>query len=412
MEKSPPMATAAGVLATCAVARDPSLAPKSVIILTKKKAKLGRSLEKRHEAAFVDFIENGTPIPDELQKEVRSFDEAQKKEKQDRSSSRSAQHQQKKRRVDPGAGALLLSVVMLVVDVHKAHNSIRIRKSHRKYSRFVVFNPVRKAWDFHESHALTFGNVHSVAAWCINLPKCSKNGFAPKLEKCLRNILALLDQDIRKTSKFEDPHADNVMIYTDASWAHGSGWLAVVVVFCIDGKFVVRRTRVKAADIIKTKRSSPINFLELVTTILAIAELRAELASSFFRISVDNEAARSALLNQNAPSTEMATGAVYFWSFASSRQLTPWVDRVPSGFNIADVPTRPELLQFVQSNFPGVLDDVAEFSSSTMQLLPHVLTLSRSELFGVVEGINLEDMPQDRSNWTLSGHAINPDDLD
>eukprot|EP00392_Amoebophrya_sp_AT5.2_P007424 g7439.t1 len=546
LERSPPMATASGVLASCSVARNPALAEKNVIVLTKKKVKAGRALEKRYEAAFVDFVEKGTPIPDDLQKEVRQFDAAQKKDKLEGSSSGSTQQQKKKRRVDPGVGALLLSVVMLVVDVHKAYNSLCIKKSHRQFNRFVVFNPIRKAWDFHESHTLIFGNVHSVVAWVrigdairsmiiffiglmisvyvddfpapvpahlatkavaavlhlfstiglaihpnkvkigtplevlglifdlacdapnffialsrkealrsiifkaletrcvslkeaetlngklmfclsalvdrqfnpvlkpltqyINLPKCSQNGFSEKLERCLRNILILLDQDIEKQSKFEDPHADNVMVYTDASWAHGSGWLAVV--FNFEGKFIVRRTRVRAADILKTKRSSPINFLELITTILAVAEFRDELAHSFFRISVDNEAAKNALLNQNSPSTEMAIGAVYFWSFVSSRMLTPWIDRVPSGFNIADVPTRPEFLRFVQSNFPGILDDVSEFSASTMQLLPHALTLSKSELFGVIEGISLEDMLHKRTTTSVPGCLVEADDLD
>eukprot|EP00392_Amoebophrya_sp_AT5.2_P016979 g17289.t1 len=546
MERSPPMATGAGILASCSVARNPDLASKNVIILTKKKVKAGRSLEKRYEAAFVDFVDKGTPIPDDLQKEVRQFDNTQKEQKHGASSSSSSSQQSKKRRLDPSIGALLLSVVMLVVDVHKAYNSICIRKIHRQFNRFVVFNPIRKAWDFHESHTLIFGNVHSVVAWVrvgdairsmilffigimisvyvddfpapvpahlatkavaavlhlfstigfaihpnkvkfgtplevlglmfdlacdapnffislgrkdalrsiifkaleskqlslkeaeslngklmfclsalvdrqfnpvlkpltqyINLPKCSQNGFSDKLERCLRNILILLDQDTRKKSKFEDPDADNVMVYTDASWAHGSGWLAVV--FNFEGKFIVRRTRIRAADILKTKRSSPINFLELITTILAIAEFRDELAHSFFRISVDNEAAKNALLNQNSPSTEMAIGAVYFWSFASSRMLTPWIDRVPSGFNIADVPTRPEFLKFVQTNFPGILDDVEEFSSSTMQLLPHALTLSRSELFGVVEGVDLGDMLHQKTYTSVPGCLVDADDLD
>eukprot|EP00392_Amoebophrya_sp_AT5.2_P012440 g12543.t1 len=543
LERSPPMATAAGVLATCAVARDPSLAEKNVIILTKRRVKQGRALEKRYESAFLEFIENGTPIPDDLQKEVRAFDEKQKAEKE---SSQGPSSSSKRRRVDPSIGAFLLTIVMLVIDVHKAYNSICVRKDHRRYNRFVIYNPARQAWDFFESHTLVFGNVHSVVAWVrigdairsmiiffigimisvyvddfpapvpahlatkavaavlhlfstigfaihpnkvkvgtplevlglifdlatdapnffisldrksalrtiifkalesrclslkeaetlngklmfclsalvdrqfnpvlkpltqyINLPKCSKNGFSKKLEQCLRNILAILDQDIKKFSKFEDPCAENVMLYTDASWSHGSGWLAAV--FNIDGKFVVRRIRVKACDIMTTKRSSPINFLELITTILAVAEFRGKLQHSFFRISVDNEAAKNALLNQNSPTTELAIGAVFFWSFVSSRLLTPWVDRVPSGFNIADVPTRPEFLLFVQSNFPGILDDVAEFSSSTLQLLPHALNLTRPDLFGVVEGVKLGDMLHERIPSAAPGYLFDPDDLD
>mmetsp|Transcript_25312 Transcript_25312/g.63712 ORF Transcript_25312/g.63712 Transcript_25312/m.63712 type:complete len:778 (+) Transcript_25312:103-2436(+) len=547
LERSPPMATAGGVLASCSVARDPSLADKNVVILTKKRVKFGRSLEKKYEAAFVEFIEKGTPIPAELQKEVRSFDEKQKSEKE-AAAGRNSDSSSKRRRVDPGVGALLLSIIMLVVDVHKACNSICVRKSHRQFNRFVIFNPVRKAWDFYESHTLTLGNVRSVVAWVrvgdairtmiiffigimisvyvddypapvpahlaskavaavlhlfstlgfaihpdkvkvgtplevlglifdlacdapnffislgrkdalrglinkalqsrslsikeaevlngklmfclsalvdrqfnpvlkpltqfINLPKCSQNGFSPKLERCLRSILVLLDQDTRKKSKFEDPLEESVMVYTDASWSHGSGWLAVVI--NVKGRFgfVVRRVKVRADEIISAKRSSPINFLELVTTILAVAEFRHELADCFFRISVDNEAAKSALLNQNSPSIEMAIGAVFFWSFASSRMLSPWVDRVPSGFNIADVPTRPEFLKFVQSNFPGVLDDVSEFSTSTKQLLPFVLTLSRPELFGVIEGIKLEDILHEKVFSSVPGCLISADDLD
>lgn len=546
MERSPPMATAAGVLATCAVARDPSLADHNVVVLTKRRVKHGRALEKRYEAAFLDFIEKGIPIPSDLQKEVREFDKKQRDEKKSSSSAASSSNRQKRRKVDSGVGALLMSIIMLVVDVHKAYNSICIKKSHRQYNRFTIYNPFRGAWDFHEGHTLTFGNVHSVVAWVrigdairsmiiffigimisvyvddfpapvpahlatravaavlhlfstigfaihpdkvkigtplevlglifdlardapnffislerkdalrsiiskaleskklslkeaevlngklmfclsalvdrqfnpvlkpltqyINLPQCSKNGFSPKLERCLRNILILLDQDTRKVSKFEDPCSDNIMVYTDASWSHGSGWLAVV--FFFDGKFHIRRTRVKAEQIMKTKRSSPINFLELATTILAVAEFQEQLQPSFFRISVDNESAKNALLNQNSPSVEMAIGAVFFWSFASSRLLTPWVDRVPSGFNIADVPTRPEFLSFVQSNFPGMFDDVASFSASTMQLLPHVLNLTRPDLFGVVEGITLDDILHKKGFTSVPGCAVDADDLD
>ncbi|CAD7925140.1 unnamed protein product [Amoebophrya sp. A25] len=509
LERSVPMASAADILASATVLKHPTLRGMNVVNMTRRVVKKGRKMEVAYEKAFLDHIETGTPIPEQLLKPVHDFHEFNGFH-----SASSA----KRRKIDY---SLIISLIMLCVDAHKAYNTIGVRPSHRKYNRFCAFNGT--CYMFFQALVLIFGNVHSVAAWCrvssaiksiirffvgivvsvyvddypapvpqavgehamdlvlhifrtiglpihpakarlgqqlevlgllfdlaclypeffISLqrreaisriirsaletsslpikdaesllgkvmfclsalvdrqfnpvlkPLCNyvneKSGvFSVPLQRCLHNILSILGRDLRRVTKFEDPRSPNTMVYTDAAFSHKCGYISVVIV---RGKKIrVARCRVRADEIIKTTRRSPINFLETIAAVMALIVLQEELSGEFFRLSVDNDSAKGALLNMNSPAPELAGGALLFWAVASKQSMTPWIDRVPSGFNIADIPTRPLFMLFVEQFYPSLFDEVRDFSGEEQRLTRLALLLEGQDEFGVDHTISVEDM--------------------
>ncbi|CAD7949670.1 unnamed protein product [Amoebophrya sp. A120] len=80
----------------------------------------------------------------------------------------------------------------------------------------------------------------------IHLPACHRGGLSDKVKQCLHNITLVLASSIRKRAQFENPADDNIMLYTDASFSHGSGWLSAVLVWA--GQLLVRLLHVRESD--------------------------------------------------------------------------------------------------------------------------------------------------------------------
>eukprot|EP00392_Amoebophrya_sp_AT5.2_P018878 g19529.t1 len=521
LERSVPMAKAAEILAAATIEQCPSLREKNVVLMTRRKIKKARAQEKRFEAAFRDHVDISSPMPSDLMKEPFTSGQAGAVFSHTSSTAADDEHAAseepplKKRR---GAVVeLLVLIVMLIIDVHKAYNSIAVQQGHRQYNRFVIWNKFRKAYDFFESLTLCFGNVHSVVAWCrvsaairaiviyfvgiaisvyvddypaplpadraeyakscvlrifevigfavhpdkvkmgmlvevlgllfdvessppsfrisekrrdellsaieqilkrgmlthsdaeqihgrimfclsalvdrqynpvlrpltnyIHRPSCSGSeaGLSSKLVTCLQNIKIILQKNIVKRTKFEDPAAPSRVVYSDASYSHKAGWLAAAIVR--GKKIVFRRMKVRQDEIHPQKKKHPINFLEICAPTLAAFEFAKDISEHFSRFAIDNDSAKDGLLNMNSPKPEMARAAMMFWGTVSLLGLTPWIDRVPTGYNISDIPTRPDFLLFITTNFPQMVE-VGDFCTSVQEKARKLLLLSDPGEFG------------------------------
>lgn len=172
-----------------------------------------------------------------------------------------------------------------------------------------------------------------------------------RLRDCLLVAKQLVSSNLIRFPAFEDPFSENMLLYTDASFSHGQGWIAAVLV--VGGRFLVFRIRVTAAMIHESTRLRPINFLEACAPSVAARVFSCMLQNEFWYTMVDNDAAKDALLNQDSSgSVPMAAAAFQFWRAVSLITARPWISRIPSPLNIADILTRESRLQFIMKFFP------------------------------------------------------------
>ena len=182
------------------------------------------------------------------------------------------------------------------------------------------------------------------------------------VKRSLRAIEAIMDLNIRRKVVVEEPGAVNVLLYTDASWERNKGWLAGVLV--IDGKFYAVRQQVFKHMLHKDYDTWAINFLETIVSVFAAKFFAGKLAGKRFDHAIDNTCAQSVLLAQGSSSEKtkwyLSQASSQYWAEAARHQFKPWLVRVPSHFNIADYPTREDLMVILNELYPNFFESLTE----------------------------------------------------
>lgn len=192
-----------------------------------------------------------------------------------------------------------------------------------------------------------------------------------RLKDCLFAARKVIATPFVRKSVFEPLGSDNILLYTDASWSHQQGWIAGVFIDH-SGVFQFFRLFVVGQLIHISVRKRPINFLEAATVPVAVRVFASAVAGQFFWALVDNDSAKDALLNQGSSKASMRAAAFEFWQVISSLLGRPWISRIPTHLNIADIFTRESRCQFALKYFPQMFREVKcspEVSQSCIDLL-------------------------------------------
>eukprot|EP00392_Amoebophrya_sp_AT5.2_P017474 g17834.t1 len=172
----------------------------------------------------------------------------------------------------------------------------------------------------------------------------------------------IIDLDIKRKVAFEDFNAPNIVLYTDASWERNSGWLGAVL--AIDGKFYGVREKVTQGMLHDDYCVWAINYLETIVAVFAAKFYAEKLKGKRFDHAIDNTCAQGWLLSQGSSSDKkkwyLAAASAQYWAEAARNQFRPWIVRVPSHFNVADYPTREDLLQYLNKLYPSFFTEFVE----------------------------------------------------
>eukprot|EP00392_Amoebophrya_sp_AT5.2_P012696 g12803.t1 len=123
--------------------------------------------------------------------------------------------------------------------------------------------------------------------------------------------------------------------------------------------------------------------------------------SGLFNLYIDNTAAEGCLLSQSSRRSPMAYCAFEFWTYASQHGVSPWLSRVASELNLADVFTREEKFLYLLSQYGKMftrqpLLPVAEsYLKALLMLKPTALATGRCRVVGSLEigqSTELEDL--------------------
>eukprot|EP00392_Amoebophrya_sp_AT5.2_P019108 g19828.t1 len=178
----------------------------------------------------------------------------------------------------------------------------------------------------------------------------------------LRAIESIMDLGIRRKVVFEDESELNILLYTDASWERNVGWLAGVLV--INGRFYAVREKVTKSMLHEDYCIWAINFLETIAGVFAVKFFGKKLAFKRFDHGIDNVCAQCCLLAQGTSSVKrkwyLTQGASQYWAEAARSQMKPWIVRVPSYYNLADFPTREDLLAVLNELYPSFWEEFTE----------------------------------------------------
>eukprot|EP00392_Amoebophrya_sp_AT5.2_P006338 g6350.t1 len=172
----------------------------------------------------------------------------------------------------------------------------------------------------------------------------------------------IMDLDIRRKVALEDFRAPNIVLYTDASWESSSGWLGAVL--AIDGKFYGVREKVTKSMLHDDYCVWAINYLETVVAVFAAKFYADKLQGKRFDHAIDNTCAQGWLLSQGSSSDKkkwyLAAASAQYWAEAAKHQFRPWIVRVPSHFNVADYPTREDLLEILNRLCPSFFTEFVD----------------------------------------------------
>eukprot|EP00392_Amoebophrya_sp_AT5.2_P018412 g18945.t1 len=172
----------------------------------------------------------------------------------------------------------------------------------------------------------------------------------------------IVDLDIKRKVAFEDFSAPSVVLYTDASWERNSGWLGAVL--AIDGKFYGVREKVTRGMLHDDYCVWALNYLETIVAVFAAKFYASKLKGRRFDHAIDNTCAQGWLLSQGSSSDKkkwyLAAASAQYWAEAAKHQFRPWIVRVPSHFNVADYPTREDLLQYLNKLYPSFFTEFVD----------------------------------------------------
>eukprot|EP00392_Amoebophrya_sp_AT5.2_P019467 g20313.t1 len=165
---------------------------------------------------------------------------------------------------------------------------------------------------------------------------------------------------IKRTAALEDPSAVSVLLYTDACWSKERGIMAAVLVH--RGKFYCVREHMRKEQLHPDYNLYPINFLETAAGVAGARFFRKELEGRRFDHLIDNTCAQGVLLAQGFQSANrkwyLTQAASIYWAEATRHQMRPWLVRVPSAENIADYPTRPEMMAVLLRLYPNFFEEI------------------------------------------------------
>ncbi|CAD7922755.1 unnamed protein product [Amoebophrya sp. A120] len=134
----------------------------------------------------------------------------------------------------------------------------------------------------------------------------------------------------------------SVIVYTDASWRRGKGWVAGVLpvgdLFYIF-RYPVSRDMLGGAS----WASFPINVLETLAPALALWHFRSFFSHHRVVFRIDNSTAVAALRNASGGSTAISLSSSLFWSRVAVSGCSPVSEWIASGDNTADIPTRDDM---------------------------------------------------------------------
>eukprot|EP00392_Amoebophrya_sp_AT5.2_P016570 g16843.t1 len=148
----------------------------------------------------------------------------------------------------------------------------------------------------------------------------------PKLKAALQAIKMTVNRKIVRTVLWEKPKGLRSVLYTDASFANGFGYLAGVLPIVVAGalKFLWWHAPVRRAQIHHSVGRQPISFLENIAALMSLRVYRNYLSQCFSYLYVDNTAAEGSLLAQGSSSRPMSYVTFEFWMFAAKHQITAW----------------------------------------------------------------------------------------
>lgn len=84
--------------------------------------------------------------------------------------------------------------------------------------------------------------------------------------------------------------------------------------------------------------------LEMLAIVRAAAYPDLDMGGQCITFHIDNNNALAALIKAEANTVFISALCIIFWAICSRMGITPWLERAPADFNIADLPTRFEKL--------------------------------------------------------------------
>lgn len=91
--------------------------------------------------------------------------------------------------------------------------------------------------------------------------------------------------------------------------------------------------------------------LELLAAVMAVDIPKDFLIARRAFLFIDNEAARASLISMWSPIFTHARMLRHLWDLVRSKSIFMWTSRVPSLSNVADKPSRFEIVQLVEAGF-------------------------------------------------------------
>ena len=168
----------------------------------------------------------------------------------------------------------------------------------------------------------------------------TKNGkCGPALEKAIGWWLEVFENNL--TQSISMKHRTNqVSMFCDAS---GSPPIIAAVLFSKSSvQYCVMDCPLWLAQKLEDRNDNQIMAYEMVAIIMGLETFKAECRNSVVKIWTDNIGGECALRNKSSSAEDHNMLAHLTWLKASELNAGLWIDRVPSKYNIADGPTRPD----------------------------------------------------------------------
>ena len=152
-------------------------------------------------------------------------------------------------------------------------------------------------------------------------------------------------------------------MYTDASWQHNtlSGECCAVIIFKEHGRWkaILARAVVPADKVHESSRAWAVNILETVTPIWAIRIFSDMCRDKFIALSVDNNTAKSSLLNIHSLWKPAYVLCSHIWAVETAKLgIVSWISRVKSRANLSDIGTHYKKLESFLKLFPGFFSEL------------------------------------------------------
>ena len=155
-----------------------------------------------------------------------------------------------------------------------------------------------------------------------------------------------------------DQSSVRVVIFTDACLEDNdrTAGIGMVAMVCRDGIptkkfFLSERVPKEVLEKLQVNTPKVIAGLELLAAVMAVDILKDFLVARRAFLFIDNEAARASLLSLWSPIFTHARMLQHLWELVRSKSIFMWTSRVPSLSNVADKPSRFEIVQLVEAGF-------------------------------------------------------------